>query len=82
MNTNDTNKNKRQILLKELSYKITGLCFQVHNKLGRFCREKQYADRLAEYLKTTKISFKREIEITPIESNSPFGNRIDFILKT
>ena len=36
MHSNDSNK----LLYPELSYRITGLCYQVHNKLGRFCREK------------------------------------------
>lgn len=44
----------------ELSYLIYGLCFKVHNKLGRYCNEKQYADALEEISKTNKIKYLRE----------------------
>ena len=39
MNTNDTNK-KEKLIHPELSYKIVGILYQVHNQLGRFAREK------------------------------------------
>jgi len=31
----------QKIIYKELSYKIFGICLEVHKVLGRFCREKQ-----------------------------------------
>ena len=49
MSTNDTNK---KIIHKELSYKLVGLFFEIHNALGRFCKEKQYGDALEELLKS------------------------------
>jgi len=35
-----------EILHKELSYKINGILFEVHNKLSRFFSHKQYCDAI------------------------------------
>jgi GxxExxY protein len=68
-----------EVLYPELSYKINGLCFNVHNKLGRFSREKQYADELEIELKNNEIKFNREMRV--IESGMFKGNVIDFIIE-
>lgn len=60
MHTNNANK----IIHKEFSYKINGILFKVHNELGRYCREKQYADKIEELLKENQISYKRERKIS------------------
>ena len=66
---NETKKDK--IVEKELSYKLTGVLFEVQKEIGRFGRERQYADLLAKKLEEYKISFKREyaIEVAGIKSN-------------
>lgn len=69
-----------KFILGDLSYKITGICFKIHNKLGRFCSERQYSDKLEEVLKENKIDHKREFEIAKLV-DSPLGNRPDFIIK-
>lgn len=69
-----------KIIHQELSYQVTGLCFKVHVKLGRFCREKQYADLLEELLKEKSIAYRREVRISTINNNSPAGNIPDFII--
>jgi len=71
---------RRQLIQKELSFKINGICFDVHNRIGRFGRERQYADDIEECLKKEKISYKREVEISKL-TNSPIGNRADFIIE-
>lgn len=70
-----------RLILPELSYKITGLCFKVHRELGRFCRERQYADSLEELLKEDKFNYKREFEISNLEPTSPRGNKVDFLIE-
>ncbi len=63
-----------KLIYPKLSYIITGICFKVHNKLGRFCREKQYGDCLEKYLLIQQIPYKREFII------GKTGNIIDFII--
>lgn len=71
-----------EILQKDLSYKINGILFQVHNKLGRFCKHDQYCDALEVLLKENSVDYKREIEV-PIEFNDIqlTGNKLDFLIE-
>ena len=64
----------KEILYPELSYKIVGLVFNVQNELGRFAREKQYADLLEEQLKSENIKYEREFRIGDSE------NIVDFLV--
>ena len=70
-----------RLVERKLSYIITGLCFQVHNQLGRFCREKQYGDKLEELLLHNEISHRREFEIAKLITETPSGNRVDFLVE-
>lgn len=70
-----------EIIHKDLSYKIVGICFKVQKELGRFCWEKQYADKFEELLKEKKIDYKREFEIKNFNSDLPKGNRVDFLIE-
>ena len=58
-----------------------GLCFQVQKELGRFCREKQYADKLEDLLRNANLNYKREYEITNLMPQSPAGNKVDFLIE-
>ena len=64
-----------KVIYSDLSYKIVGICFEAHNELGRFSREKQYGDFLEKCFKTEGIRFEREFPI----SNS--GNIADFVIE-
>ncbi len=79
MNANDTNK---KILHKELSYRINGLLFDVHNSLGRFCREKQYGDAFEKLIKQSEISYEREKALPVAGIDNQFTNKADFVISS
>ena len=51
-----------KILYKEESYKIIGLCMEVHNNLGKGFLEVVYKDALEYEFKTNDIPYEREKE--------------------
>jgi hypothetical protein len=67
-----------EIIEKQLCYDITGLCFNVQKKVGRFCREIQYNDELEALIKEKDWDYFREFEIKKLQATSPRGNRVDF----
>ena len=71
----NTNGKETGLLYPELSYKITGACFAVHNELGSFAREKQYGDLLEKKLGDVKLAFTHE------QSIGASGNVLDFIVE-
>ncbi len=74
-NNNDSgSRNKEKLIYPELSYLLTGICFDTHNACGRFAREKQYCDFLEEKFKGLKINYKREHNISS-------GNIVDFMVE-
>lgn len=73
MNTNNTNKNNK-LIHPELSYLITGICFEVHNQTGRYAREKQYCNALENKFRALAIPYKRELIV------GQTGNRLDFLI--
>jgi|SRR3989344_1989443 len=68
-------KKKLTIIYPMLSYKIVGICFDAHNELGRYSRERKYGDFIAKTLKKEGIDFKRECTI------SDTGNIVDFLIQ-
>ena len=70
------------IIYPELSYKINGIFFTVHNELGRMCNEQQYADAIEGYFKKVCVHFERE-KLLPIsfESERNGRNRVDFLIE-
>jgi len=78
MHANDTNK----IIHKELSYIINGILFKVHNKLGRFCREKQYGDLFESLLKEFQLVYEREKELPVDKIENQFTNKVDFVINS
>ncbi|MEK7077205.1 MAG: GxxExxY protein [Patescibacteria group bacterium] len=74
MHANDTN-NTNKIIYPELSYTVNGLCFSVHNDLGRYAREKQYGDAIEKKLKEIKLPHRRELVIHGT------GNILDFLIE-
>ena len=48
---------EEKLIYPELSYEITGLCFNIHNELGRYAKEKSYGDLFEQKLKINKINY-------------------------
>ncbi|HEY4479414.1 MAG TPA: GxxExxY protein [Candidatus Paceibacterota bacterium] len=72
MSANDANE---KIIYRDLSYKLTGLFFDVHNEIGRFEKEKKYADAIEKKLLEKNIAHKREFCIDSL------GNTVDFLIE-
>ncbi len=71
-----------KMVYPDLSYKICGFLFCVHNELGRYRNEKQYGDFLEEVLKKNQISYDREKELLPsFDGEVERRNIVDFIIE-
>lgn len=62
------------LIYPELSYLLTGILSSVHNDLGSYAMEKQYADLFENKIKEQDLRFLME------QSVSKSGNRLDFIV--
>lgn len=65
----------KEFFFGELTYKINGMLFAVQNELGRFAREKQYADLFEKKLVENSIIYKRELVV------GDSGNILDFLIE-
>jgi len=72
-------KEKSKIVYPDLSYKLTGLFYKVHNKLGRFCREKQYSNEFEKILQKQEIDYQREYNLNEVGKEID-GNIVDFLV--
>lgn len=70
-----------KLIYPDLSYKINGILFTVHNELGRFCNEQQYSDAVENHLKKLKINYEREKILPPSFENERKRNKIDFLIE-
>lgn len=65
---------QREFLYGDLTYKLNGILFSVHNELGLYAREKQYGDLLEKRFKEQNIKYAREVNVADT------GNRMDFLI--
>ena len=72
--TDNTDK-KQGLIYSDLTYKINGVLFAVHNELGQYAREKQYGDVAQRIFKEKSIQFEREKRI------GDSGNTLDGIVE-
>lgn len=66
---------KKDFLYGELTYKINGILIEVYKELGRYAREKRYADLVEKKLIAKGIRYKREVRV------GDSGNIMDFIIE-
>jgi GxxExxY protein len=72
---------RSSLVYPELSYKVTGILFSVHNELGRYCNENQYGDLIEKKFKEANIIYEREKNLPPsFEGENKNRNRIDFVI--
>lgn len=65
---------KEKVLYADESFVITGVCFYVQKRLGRYAKEKQFADCFEQRLAELKIPYRRELVATGA------GNRVDYVV--
>ena len=71
-----------EIVQKELSYKIVGILFSVHNQLGNRFQEKYYQRAIEEALKESKLRFKKELMIELKFNDKKIGKYfLDFLIE-
>lgn len=76
-----TNK-KPEIIEKELSYKIVGILFEVHTKLGGRYQEKIYQAAVEKLLQREKISYERELATDLLFEGDKIGKYyLDFLIE-
>lgn len=66
---------------KGLSYRVIGLIYEVHNKLGHLLQEKYYQRALATLLGINNIPFEREKQVKITINNVLIGYyKLDFVV--
>jgi len=71
-----------KLVYGQLSYKLTGVLFYIHNQLGRYCNHQQYCDSIENELKKINLSYKREEYINlSFEGEKSFRNKFDFLIE-
>ena len=68
----------KNIIYKDLGYKVGGIFYKVQDTLGLYAREKQYGDLLEKLLKEEKIDYEREKLISKTGDDI---NKADFIIE-
>ena len=72
----------KELVEGELSYRVTGICFSIHNELGRFKNEKQYGDAVEALLREQGIQYKHEFRLPKSFSAESEGrNIVDFLVE-
>lgn len=73
--------NKVELIYPDLSYKLMGVLFKVHGKLGPKFQEKYYQRAIEIELKKQKILFEREKMVPLVYENENIGRYyVDFVV--
>src|SRR3989338_10485984 len=80
-NYNEYISNMTTLVLKDESYRLMGLLFEVHNKLGPIYKEINYQDAIESVLKKEGIVYQREKDIGLMINGERVGEFLaDFIV--
>lgn len=72
----------KNIVEKDLSYKIVGILFNVHSLLGNRYQEKYYQRAIAVALKEYSLKFEKELEVDLKYKDSKIGKYfLDFLIE-
>ena len=81
LHSNDSNESVGTIVFPQLSYQLTGIFYDIHNKLGRHLLEKQYADAFEAVAKTIGIVYKRETRLSlDYAGQTIYAGTVDFVI--
>lgn len=70
------------LIYKDLSFRINGVLFRVHNDIGKYASEAQICDMIAHELKCAGIKYEREYVLQQILPGEHAGrHRVDFIIE-
>lgn len=75
-------ENKRDLVERELSYKVVGVLFDVYNALGGGYQEKYYQRALAKEFEVRKMKFEEQVHVPLIYKNVSLGKYyLDFLIE-
>jgi len=66
---------REDLVYPELSYKIIGLMFDVHNNLGGGLREKAYQEAVKIALEKADLKYRQQINCPIMFKDKKVGNR-------
>ncbi|OGE79140.1 MAG: hypothetical protein A2751_05890 [Candidatus Doudnabacteria bacterium RIFCSPHIGHO2_01_FULL_46_14] len=73
---------REDIVYPELSYQITGILFDVYNKIGYGLSEKTYQKAIALALKNSSLDFREQVCVPVIYNGQVIGkNFLDFLIE-
>lgn len=80
--SNVNNPNSSKLVYPELSYKIVGILFEVHKKLGNQFEEKYYQRAIEKLLVKNKLHFTKELRVDITFENDKIGKYfLDFLIE-
>lgn len=82
-NTNKTKSKlwRKDLVYPELSYKIVGILFEVHNQLGTGYPEKIYQRAVAQRLRQIHVPFSEQVPANVLDQGEVLGRYfLDFLI--
>lgn len=72
---------EESLIYPELSFKIVGILFDIHSKLGNRLHEKYYQRAIAALLKKEELSFEEQVPVNILIEGEKIGKYfLDFLI--